>query len=188
MNAGPNIFSRLIALIALAALAGLVWLTVLAPAHQWKTRALDGLAASQMEYTRLTASLQRLKVERAQLSKGNSLDIIWKAKRMGEATALVQSEISNLAAKHGVMLRSVTPMSAKDLPFTSGIGFRVEGEATLDKLTAFLIELEGSTPALLVERAVLRRLTRPGRTAPQPDVFVQLNLIAPVTLDEEEKT
>ena len=188
MNHSANIISRLIALMLLVALFVLVWLAIISPARQWKMHALDQLSASQSEYTRLTASLQRLKAEQAQLSGNATLDTVWKAKRMGQATALVQSEISNIAAKHGVTLRSVTPMSAKDLPFTSGISFRVEGEATLDKLAAFLIELEGSTPALLVERAVLRRLNRPGRTAPQPDVFIQLNLIAPVALEEEEKT
>lgn len=188
MSAGPRIISRLFALLILTGLGVLIWLAVLQPAYNWKTNAIAELSASQLENTKLIASLSRLKAERAQLSGDTSLAIIWKAKRMGEATALVQSEISNLAAEHGITLRSVTPVPSRDIPFTSAIGFRIEGEATLDRLTSFLIALEASTPALIIERAVLRRLTRPGRTAAQPDVFVQLNLIAPVALDEEEKT
>ncbi len=188
MNTGSHIFSRLIAVSAIIMMAALVWLAVISPIYQWKLRASENLATRQAENARLNASLTRLRAEKAQLSGDSSLDIVWKAKRIGEATALVQSEISNLAAKHGVMLRSVAPMSGKGMPFASGIGFRVEGEATLDKLTSFLIDLEGNSPALVIERAVLRRLNRPGRTAPQPDVFVQLNLVAPVALGEEDKT
>jgi hypothetical protein len=188
MNRDEHILPRIIALLALIVLAVLIWLAVISPIYEWKKRASENLTTSQTENARLNASLSRLRTEKAQLSGDSSLDTVWKAKRIGEATALVQSEISNLAAKHGVMLRSIAPMSAKGMPFASGIGFRVEGEATLDKLTSFLIDLEGNTPALVVERAVVRRLNRPGRTAPQPDVFVQLNLVAPVTLDEEDKT
>ncbi|WP_457645941.1 type II secretion system protein GspM [Profundibacter sp.] len=169
-------------------LGGLIWFAILLPASEWKAKAFSELAQSRAEQSKLSESLARLKVERAQLSGDTALDIIWKAKRMGEATALVQSEISNIAAKHGVSIRSITPVPAKEIPFANSIGFRIEGETTLDKLTTFLVDLEANSPALAIERAVLRRLTRPGRTAPQPDVFLQLNLIAPVELDEEEKT
>ena len=188
MSTGSHILSRIIAMLALAVLAVLIWLAVISPMYEWKKHVSENLTANQTENARLNASLSRLRTEKAQLSGDSSLDTVWKGKRIGEATALVQSEISNLAAKNGVMLRSIAPISAKGMPFANGIGFRVEGEATLDKLTSFLIDLEGNTPALVIERAVVRRLNRPGRTASQPDVFVQLNLVAPVALDEEDKT
>ena len=188
MNVGSRITSRLFAVFILLGLGVLIWFAILRPANEWQADAFTTLSASQSENTRLNASLSRLKAEQAQLSGDTSLAIIWTAKQMGEATALVQSKISKLAAKHGVTLRSVTPVSGKNLPFASAIGFRIEGEATLDKLAAFLVDLESNSPALLIERAALRRLTRPGRTAAQPSIFVQLNLIAPAILDTKEKT
>lgn len=188
MSGTSNIISKGFSLFVIAGLGVLLWFAILRPVNGWKNDAVAELSASQLEKFKLGGSLSRLNAERSQLSGDTSLAIIWSAKRMGEATALVQSEISDLAAKHGIVLRSVTPVSNKDLPFTSAIGFRIEGEATLDKLATFLVALEANTPALIIEHAILRRLSRPGRTAVQPDVFVQLNLIAPVVLDEEEKT
>lgn len=188
MSVGSSIISRGFALFIVAGLGVLVWFAILRPAYDWKNDTLAQLAASQSENAILISSISKLNAERAQLSGDTSLAIIWSAKRMGEATALVQSEISNLAAEHGIMLRSVTPVPSKNIPFTNAIGFRIEGEATLDKLVPFLVAIEAYTPALIIENATLRRLSRPGRTAAQPDVFVQLNLIAPVELGEEEKT
>ncbi|HHI70475.1 MAG TPA: hypothetical protein ENJ91_05685 [Rhodobacteraceae bacterium] len=180
--------SRLMAVIIILSLVSLVWVAVLSPVHEWKNRTEIALAESRANNTRLKRSLAKLKREQEQLSGDASLDIAWQAGKSGEATALVQSEISDLAARNGVTLRSVTPVEAQDIPYTSAIGFRVEGEATLDNLSDFLIELEYSTPAFVIERAVLRRLQRPGRTSAQPEIFIQLNLIAPVILDTEEKT
>lgn len=188
MSVRHSIISKGLSLLIIAGLGALIWFVILRPAQDWKNDAIAQLSASQSENTKLVASLSRLNAKRAQLPGDTSLAIIWSAKRMGEATALVQSEISKLAAKHSIFLRSVTPVSSRDIPFTSAIGFRIEGEATLDELATFLIALEAYTPALIIENAILRRLTRPGRTAAQPDIFVQLNLIAPVVLDEEEKT
>lgn len=188
MSIGSNVSSRILALLIIAGFGMLAWFAALRPAYDWKSNSIAQLSASQTENAKLITSLSRLNAERAQLSGDSSLAIIWSAKRLGEATALVQSEISNLAATHGIILRSVTPVSSKDMPFTSAIGFRIEGEATLDKVTKFLVSLESNTPALIIERAVLRRLNRPGRTAAQPGIFVQLNMIAPVMLEEEEKT
>lgn len=188
MSGGPSIMSRGFTLLFLVGLGVLMWFAILRPAYDWKNDAVTNLSVNQSENTKLIDSLSRLNTERTQLSGGASLEIIWGAKRMGEATALVQSEISTLATKHGILLRSITPVSSKDIPFTSAIGFRVECEATLDKLTTFSVALEAYTPALVIENAILRRLTRPGRTAAQPDIFIQLNLIVPVEIDEEEKT
>lgn len=187
MSAESPIMPRLITPLILSVLAVSIWLAILRPAFDWKARTFAELTTSQSERARLNASLSRLESERAQLSGDTSLAIIWKAKRLGAATALIQSEISKIAKKTGVSIRTITPVPSKDIPFSHAIGFRIEGEATLDNLTAFIIALEVNTPALVIEQAALRRLARPGRTAAQPGVFVRLNLIAPVALDEEEE-
>lgn len=187
MTIGIRILSRLLALFVLLGIATLLWFSIVQPLAVWKARTLSGLEASRSEYTRLQASLIRLKSEKSMLESATTLSAIWQAKKAGEATALVQSEISNLAATSGVTLRSITPTASRDLPFSSAIGFRIEGEATLNKAVDFFVAIEASTPALITERVILRRLARPGRTAAQPIVFIQLSLIAPVILDSEDE-
>lgn len=179
----------LLALSGLAALALLVWAAVIQPIRTWQAEALAGRDAAVREMARLGDRIAALTAERAGLSEGGTLDIVWNAQQMGQATARIQSALSGLASERGIALRSVAPSGTRDLSLAMAAGFRLEFEAMLDQLTGFLTDIEYHSPVLVVERATLRRLNRPQTAAAggglqQPLVFVQLDVLAPVLLTE----
>jgi hypothetical protein len=135
---------------------------------------------------RLDQSLAVLAQERAALKSSLDASLIWQADQSGQASALVQSNLSEIAREAGLSLRSVSPLSPRNVPLAQGIGFRVELEAPLDRLVSYLVEIEHSQPALSIDRATLRRLVRPAMEQDQvsrlPELFVQLDILAPVQL------
>ncbi|SMX26034.1 General secretion pathway protein M [Pelagimonas phthalicica] len=185
-----NILSRLSSLLlALALLVGffaLIWLSVGQGLYNWRDTALSKREEMRSELQKLEGSLAALKRDHSQFGETGELTLIWAAKEAGAVTALIQSEISKLAKDHGVSLRAVTPAKESGLSLQEATGFRIEFEASLDQLTGFLQDIEYSSPALVVDRAVLRRLNKPGHKHPQPLVFAQIDLAAPIRLDNRE--
>ena len=112
------------------------------------------------------------------------MNILWRAAQTGEATARIQSQLSKIASERGVSLRSISPTRARDLNLAQAAGFRLEMEASLDQLVQFLQAIEYHSPALLVEKASLRRLNKLNSNQPQPLIFAQIEISAPVVLDE----
>jgi len=185
MTRTRRLLSALAGPAVLVAIAALVWTALLRPAQVWQTQSLQARTDAMQGIERLTRNIAALQAERAGLSDDGALGTVWTAQQMGEATARIQSSLSALAAARGVSLRSVSPTSQRDLSLANAAGFRLELEAGLDQLTGFLTDIEYHTPVLLVERASLRRLNKAGsgqRT--QPLVFAQIDLLAPVTLQQ----
>lgn len=172
------------AVAVLVGIAALGWFAIVTPLAAWKSGALAERAETLEEIARLEQSLASLKAERGQLSVGGELDVLWTAAQMGEATARVQSELSGMARANGVSLRSISPNRARDMTLANAAGVRLEMEAGLDQLGAFLTELEHHSPALLIERAVVRRLNKPSGEGAQPLVFAQIDVSAPIGLSE----
>jgi len=83
---------------------------------------------------------------------------------------------------------SITPYTPRDSSIDGAFGFRLEFETHLDQLTEFLKQVEYDRPALVIDRTVLRRLNRPGDEEPQPALFVQIEILAPVILTGEVDT
>ncbi len=174
-----------LSLVMLALILAMAWMGLVRPVADWRMARFSAHTASVSETERLSVSVDRLKRDLAQLSQKEDLDLIWSAQEIGEVTAQVQASISAMARETGISLRSVTPGNAPDFPFVKTVGFRLEGEARLDQLLSFLRALEGANPALVVERAHLRRLNRVGEATELPVLFLQLELMAPVRVARE---
>jgi Type II secretion system (T2SS), protein M subtype b len=177
--------SKTLAVAALGAMAALSWLGLIAPLGSWCASIMERRDAARTERAKLLESIARLETEAMQLSADSTSGVVWTAPRMGEANAMVQSRISELAQRNGIPLRSITPTEASDLPLAESVAFRAESDATLDQVANFLISLEYHSPALAVERATLRHIAKPGPQTEQPLLFVQLDIIAPVVTLEE---
>ncbi len=167
----------------IAGFAVLVWAAILQPAAAWKTRQFDQRQASATKVATLKGSLARLAAEEASLGTDTDNASLWPAGQLGEATARVQSAISASATQNAVDLHSITPTQGTALAIARTVSFRLEAEASLDAFSAFLLDLEFHTPALLVESADLRLLSRPTGQGAQPLIFVQMEIIAPVRLN-----
>ncbi|MEO8531355.1 MAG: type II secretion system protein GspM [Deltaproteobacteria bacterium] len=164
----------------LALLALVIWVAVLAPLAHWKAQAFSNLQSLRADEARLITSLATLRKEHAVLTGSSDVSFIWQSAQIGTATAEVQSALSDIAGKSGISLRSITPLPESKSGSGSTIAFRVESEATLDTLTRFLGALEYNDRALVVRLATLRRLARPGSEGPQPTLFFQMEVVAPV--------
>lgn len=185
-----SIASRLSAVVALFAATVLLGLFVIGPVSEWRSGVLQRASTMVEDIERLDLSVQTLTAEARALSGSQRVDLMWSAEQSGQASALIQGRLSDLAREQGLLLRSIAPLPNRDLPIAEGVGFRIELEAGLDRLVPFLIAVEHSTPLLVIERATLRRLMRSGDPdvadgsgLQQPELFVQLDIIAPVQLD-----
>jgi len=180
IHAAPTAFWLCMIAVVLLSVFG-----VIRPAADWKSEIIARRDAARIEDAKLTASVAKLKTELAALSDNHTDLLAWPAGQIGEATARVQSEISAIASRNGVAVRSVTPNIKSTDDIGTAVSFRVEAEASLDALVAFEIELDFHQPVFLVEQAVLRRLNRTGAEIGQPVVFVQWDILAPVALSTE---
>lgn len=188
-----SLLSRSVLLAGAAAVVVLVWGTVVQPLSKWKRNIIEQSETLRGDIHRLDASLAALTAERAALSGNPALDLVWQAEQAGQASAVIQGRLSELAKASGLSLRSITPLPARDLPLTQGVGFRLEFEAPLDRLIELLIAIEQSKPLLAIERATLRRLVRPAIAdaattvkPDQPELFVQIDIIAPVEIAQRD--
>lgn len=177
-----NLRAHLLFVVIILGVISLIWLAILQPLATWRAETASRLKDTRAESLRIQQSLLSLTQERNSLALGGTEGLVWAAPQLGEATALVQARVSELAKKNGLSLRSITPLSKRDSVSANSVGFRLELEAPLDRLTAFLVDLEYNSPALAVEQSDIRRLIRPGPDQGQPALFVQLDILAPVVL------
>ena len=171
----------------LALIIAALWFLVISPLSAWKLKQTAVLSAIRAEQARISASLTTLEGERRMLEGDSEISFLWRSQQIGTATAEVQASLSELAARNGISLRSISPLPGSDGESGSSIAFRVESEAALDKLTAFLTDLEHNERALVIRSATLRRLARPASRAIQPELFFQMDLQAPVLLETETR-
>jgi len=142
------------------------------PIVEWKSTTIAQRDQLVLDHANLTERSQKLRQDVASYA-GDDL---------GQVTAQVQTTLNALSQNSGIALRSIGPVTPRDQSLGTVVGFRLEFEAGLDQLTAFLREIEYHTPALVVANGTLRRIVRPGDTAAQPRLFAQLVLTAPIQL------
>lgn len=179
-----RISSRIAALFVIIMLGFSVWILALQPVFEHVHQTTAELGHKRQQRSQLTTNIATLEREIEELSGGELTGVIWRSEQIGELTAQIQASIGDMALTNGLKLRSITPAGNRELPSTDATAMRVEGEATLDQLSNFLQELEFHEPVLMVDRAVLRRLNRPGRNPEQPLIFVQLQVLAPSRIEE----
>ena len=174
----------IIGLAGLGALASAIWFGALGPAQDWKAAQFAALDDAQRKSIELADRLQDLQREAAALSTATNFDGVWTAANPGEATARVQARLSELARQNGITFRAITPLRTEAIPLKPAVAFRIEAEARLDLLTAFLREAEFSTPVLLFEKGSIRRVSKPGPPPEQPIVFFQFEVLAAYDIAE----
>ncbi|WP_108813231.1 GspMb/PilO family protein [Loktanella sp. Alg231-35] len=176
---------RLILFSVITMFVASLYLAVVAPLSAWRSASLEGLSSVENEIAQLEARVATLTIGQQSFVSDDLSGLTWEAAQMAEATAIVQSAVNDTARENGIVLRSIAPASGSETEIESAIGFRLEFEAHLDQLVPFLKAVEFGQPALVVTRANLRRLSRPNQSNPQPELFVQIELAAPVTLTDE---
>lgn len=139
------------------------------------------LAAALVEQERLRESLSRLEARAGALGATDAEGLAWTGADRNAVAAQVQSAIARIAAETGVTLRTVTAAGDVEIPFAEAVGLRLEGEGAIEGWTSFLTRVEFGSPPLVIDRASLRRVSRPNAGA---EVFVhgQIELVAPYLL------
>lgn len=170
--------------LGLATISAGVWFGIIRPAQAWKDDQFTALKTAQEQSARLADRLHTLQREAAAMSAATDFEGVWTAQSAGEATARVQATLSDLARKNGISFRAITPLRTEAIPLKSAIAFRVEAEATLDRLVAFLRAAEYNTPVLVFEKGSIRRLSKSGTPTEQPLVFFQFDILAAYDLAE----
>lgn len=176
--------TRRVAAVALliTLLVGL-WIGAVAPALAALTHQRDALAQAERQRASLMLSIDRLSAEQAGLSTLEPQTVLWTGERVGAVSASVQGLLGEVARRHGVSLRTIASIDAAPIASFRALGFRLEAEGPLDRVTALLRDVESQEPPLLVTRLNLRRGgARP--TSDQPMLFMRLELAAPVQLSD----
>lgn len=170
--------------IVLIACAALVYVVAVQPFTQWRERVEAEYVNALETQQRLSESIARMSTEIDGIANDPDLPLAWLAPQMGQANAQVQAQLGQLAREAGISLRSTTPIGERDLPYAESIAFRLEGEGDLDQWQDLLRAIEFNNPPILIERGTMRRLVRPGPESEQPTLYAQLELFAPVMLEE----
>lgn len=178
----PVPLRKMVSFAMLALTLMLAWIGVIAPLGAMVRNAEQALKGSQEEAQKISLTIKRLKGEIEELETADLSGAIWLAEREGALSAQVQSRLGEMARSEGVGLRSISPIPPVDLPLAEATALRIEGEATLDQFGAMLHGIEYNAPLLLVNRATIRRLARPARDSAQPQIFFQLDIVAPARL------
>ena len=174
----------LVALALVVSLALLAWTAVISPLQNWKAAKIEARDQLIAEIEKLHLSVANLHFEKSQFESTEEIGLLWKAEQTGTATAMIQAEISRMAREQGLGLRSISPVLQREINHANVVGIRIETEAALDQLSDFLRDVEYSTPALLVERATIRRLVKSENKFEQPLVFAQIDFSAPVLIGD----
>ncbi len=177
--------SKLAAIAVLVAVFALLWTVVVTPVANWRAETLSRSSAVSTETERLEIARMRLQTEQAQLSTVESNNGFWTAAQTGEAYARIQGALARSASEHGISFRAMTPLPSTNRDGLESAIVRIEFEADLEQLTRFLRTVEYASPALPVERAVLRRLIRPNETSRLPVLFSQIDIAAPLLIAED---
>lgn len=177
--------SKLAALTVLAAVFALFWTVIVTPVANWRAATLSRSLAVSTETERLEVARTRLQTEQAQMSTVESDNGFWTAAQTGEAYARIQGALARSASESGISFRAMTPLPVSRRDGLESAIVRIEFEANLQQLNDFLRAIEYASPALPVERAVLRRLIRPNETSSLPVLFSQIDIAAPLLIAED---
>lgn len=177
--------SKLAAVAVLVAVFALLWTVVVAPLANWRDATLSRSLAVSTETQRLEIARMRLQAEQAQLGTVETSNGFWAAAQTGEAYARIQGALARSASDSGISFRAMTPLPASKRDGLESAIVRIEFEADLQQLTTFLRAIEYASPALPVERAVLRRLIRPNDKSRLPVLFSQIDIAAPLLIGED---
>ncbi len=177
--------SRLAAVGVLVAVVALLWGLVAIPLAQWRADVLARSDAATAESERLRSARMRLDARQASLSSVEISNGFWTAAQTGEAYARIQGALAKSASESGIRFRAMTPLPTANRNGVEIALVRIEFEADLQQLTGFLRAIEYASPALPVERAVLRRLVRPNDSSRLPVLFSQIDIAAPLLIAED---
>ena len=171
---------RLAVLVVLAGLATALWIGAVRPAIEWRLAIRAEAGLLQGEERRLRVGLARMARERAILQMGSLDGMIWQGAQAGAVTAAIQAELSAAAERAGLELQSIAPIEKRTLPVAQAELFRLEGEATLDRWLEFLLQIEPNVPLFAIETATFRRLSSVESAEPQPRLYGQIDVLAPI--------
>ncbi len=157
---------------------------ILLPLGNWRQSTLDRQIDLVNDREQLEGRVAQLEAEKQSFVSDDLEGLIWEGEQQAEATAKVQSAINDIARDNGILMRSIAPTNNVDIGIPNAISFRLEFEASLDQLVSFLKTIEFGQPALVVTRANTRRLVRPGQASLQPELFVQLDIAAPISISD----
>lgn len=167
-------------LLTLAVVAGATWLVIIQPISAWANVQITERDTLKEQNLRLRQTVQRLDRERNSFELTDTGNLIWESHQVGQTTARIQQVINETATGQGIRMRSVAPGRSTISDIAEAIGFRLEFDAHLDQLTAFLRTIETNEPLLIVAQTKLRRLARQNSENTQPLVFVQMDVVAPI--------
>jgi hypothetical protein len=173
-----------IALMLIVVIVGII--AIVSPVSEWRNGHFDAVERARADLVSLQDRKQRIQRELDNFQHQDLSGLFWTAAQTGEATALIQSKMSGMASRQGILLRSVTPFTPRQSDIPGAFGFKLEFEAHLDQLVLFLKDLEYGQPSIVVQTALFRRLNRPGEPNEQPSLFVQMSVLAPVKLTGNE--
>lgn len=176
MSAGWRIGRFLIAGGLLLGLYFVLW----HPIQAWRISSFEALSRAQNEQKLLEGRIEDLRSRRASLTQEQLPIELWTTADLGRATALVQEAFVAVGREAGLEIQTVTPRDGVKAATAAAVGFRLEAEAGWDAVVGFLDSLERHAPPLLIDRAVIRRLNRPGERAEQPLVSLQIDISAPL--------
>ena len=174
--------SAVIAICCICLFLALVFLALIKPLADWRSATIDKVATLAAEEVALQQRLADLQSERESFVADDLAGMTWEAEQPAQATARVQSAINDIARSNAIQLRSIVPTSGAGAGFAPAVAFRLEFETTLDNLVPFLKATEFHRPSIVLTRTNLRRLVRPNQVSIQPELFVQIDLAAPIYL------
>lgn len=172
---------RAVALAILVILLSTVIFAVVGAAAHWRNKSLIQLATLQGEHKRLVAAKHSLQTTLASLDFGGSDQVLWQANSTSQAEATIQSFLTSVGSNAGIQFRSISSLPGRS---DNSAAFRMELEAPLDQLISFLRLLEYNIPAIPIDRAAIRRLTRPGAQWDFPVLIVQIDVFAQLNLQD----
>lgn len=181
-----SVFSRVAAISLTLLIIGIFCAIFLVPIFSERTKTQIMRTTLEQEINDLRARSVSLNQQFSGVGQANVEQYLWKAKQAGEMTAKIQAELGKLATQEGISLRSIIPTVSKDFSQIETTGLRIEAEADLSQFKDFILTLEQHEPALFIERAILRRINRPGISSEQPLIFFQIDILAPVKIGDEE--
>ena len=169
-----------LALALLTLVVGTIWILAIQPFFTSTNAATRDLEAAEARIASLNSRLEALGLERDGLVSIDASSAQWQGAQIGAISAEVQSRLTRLARSARVNLRAITPLPSASLAGQAAVTLRLEGEADLAQIVAFIQSLERNQPLIILDHTILRRLNRPDDGSAQPLVFFQLSVLAPV--------
>ena len=177
--------SFLIPIGAAVVLSAALFFGLIRPWVNWSERIETDFDSNLNRISQVQGSITYLN---QQLSTSNSeaaFGDVMRASDMGLARAQIQASLGDLALAHNLRFRTISPINSPKIDQFQSLAFRIETETDLASLRDFLVSLEQAKPMILVETGSLRRLSRNSSNAFQPMIYVQLDVFAPIILEDE---